>query len=325
MRGQTMTRRPIRLLVAMFLIAASAPFMMSKALTARAAGGGSCQTADLSVTVVASPGATAGHEVYTATIENFGPCNATNLTYTDSLPNATPVTFTGLNPGSWDCTGTTSTLVACTLTNLSGSQASPTNPSTAVIAYDVALPTSNVNKRTTVAETHAVSIGADQSDPNLINNSLWGGILQSSTGSQTFIQGTAQGVNPTATVPETIQVNIPPGQYGSTLAQIFDNPTSGCNNGPFCATVTTENGTVQTITFERVASAYPPADLANPSLVPVFHELDNTSTFQQLLACPNSHKVPTAGCIVSASLVSPLSSPAYYVITVSTPTNGHWA
>jgi len=268
--------------------------------------------------------AAAGHEVYTATIENFGPCNATNLSYTDNLPNATPVTFSHLNPGSWNCTKTTSTRVACTLTNLSGSQAGPTNPSTAVIAYDVALPASNVNKKATVAETHAVTIRADQSDPNPINNSLSAGILQNSTASQSVIQGSDQGVNPTATVPETIQVKIPPGQYGSTLAQIFDNPTSGCNNGPFCATVTTENGTVQTITFERVASAYPASDLANPSLVPVFHELDNSSTFQQLFACPSPHKVPTAGCIVSTSLVSPSHSPAYYVITVSTPTNGRW-
>jgi uncharacterized repeat protein (TIGR01451 family) len=319
-----MNRRPIRLLGAMFLIAASAPLMMSRVLPAQASGGGSCQTTDLAVTVVASQGATAGHEVYTATIENFGPCNATNLIYTDNLPNATPVTFTGLNPGSWDCSLTSSTRVACTLSNLSGSLANPTNPSTAVIAYDVALPTSNVNKRTTVAETHGVSIGADQSDPNPINNSLWGGLLQSSTGSQSFIQGSDQGLNPTAAVPETIQVSIPPGQYASTLAQIFDDPTSDCTNGPFCATVTTENGTVQTITFERVASAYPAGDLANPSLVPVFHELDNSSTFQQLFACPSGHKVPTVGCIVGASLVSPANSPAYYVITVSTPTNGHW-
>jgi uncharacterized repeat protein (TIGR01451 family) len=299
--------------------------MMSKALPAQASGGGTCPTADLAVTVVASPGATAGHEVYTATIENFGPCNATNLIYTDNLPNATPVTFTGLNPGSWDCTGTTSTRVACTLNNLSASGASPTNPSTAVIAYDVALPTSKVSKRTIVAETNGVTIGADQSDPNLIDNSLWGGILQSSTGSQTFIQGSDQGVNPTATVPETIQVSIPPGQYASTLAQILNNPTSACSSGPFCATVTTENGTVQTITFERLASDYPAADLLNPSLVTVFHELDNTSTFQQVFACPSGHKVPTPGCIVSTVLVSPSGSPAYYVITVSTPTNGHWA
>jgi uncharacterized repeat protein (TIGR01451 family) len=276
------------------------------------------------VTVVASPGATAGHEVYTATIENFGPCNATNLIYTDNLPNATPVAFTGLNPGSWDCTSTTSTQVACALNNLSASGASPTNPSTAVIAYDVALPTAKVNKRTTVAETNGVTISADQSDPNPINNSLWGGILQPSTGSQTFVQGSDQGVNPTATVPETIQVSIPPGQYASTLAQITNNPTSDCTNGPFCATVTTENGTVQTITFERVASDYPLAG-GNPSLVPVFHELDNTSTFVQLAACPSGHKVPTAGCIVSASLVTPVGgAPAYYVITVSTPTNGRW-
>jgi uncharacterized repeat protein (TIGR01451 family) len=317
-----MTRRPIRLLVAVFLVAASAPLLMSKALPVRASS--SCQTADVAVTVVATPGAAVGHEVYTATIENFGPCNATNLTYTDNLPNAAPVTFTHLNPGSWDCFLTTAARVECTLTNLSASQASPTNPSTAVIAYDVALPASNVNKKATVAETHAVTIGADQTDPNLTNNALSGGILQNSTGSQTLIQGSDQGVNPTATVPETIQVTIPPGQYGSTLAQIFDDPTSDCTNGPFCATVTTENGTVQTITFERVASAYPDGDLANPSRVPVFHELDNSSTFQQLFACPSSHKVPTAGCIVSTSLVSPSNSPAYYVITVSTPTNGHW-
>lgn len=316
-----MAGTPVRLLVAgCLVIAASAPLIQSTTQPVRASG--TCTSADTAVTVAVSPGAAAGHEVYTATIENFGPCNAINLVYTDHLPNSTQVAFTKLNPGSWDCSQTTLTQVSCTLSQLSGSSASPDNPSTAVIAYDVAVPAANGNKQTLVAETHGISIRSDpsQTDPDLTNNFLGAGVLQSSTASQTFTQGSDGGVDPTVNVPETVQVIVPPGTYPFTVAQIV-NDHSACGvvptGDPFCATIKTENGTLQTITLEREASAY-----ENSPAVPVFHELDGASTGLQLTACPPSGKPPLSepqGCIVSATY-----NPAGLddVIVISTRNNG---
>ena len=324
-----MAHTPIRLLVAgCLVIAASAPLIQSTTQPVRASG--TCSTADTGVTVVASPGQITGHELYTASIENFGPCNATNLVYTDNLPNATPVAFTKFNPGSWDCSKTTSILVSCTLNSLSGASASPENPSTALIAYDVAVPAAKGKKGTVVAETNGISIGSDQQDPVPGNNLSWLGVLHTSTVIQNFVQGSDKGFDPTLVVGETVKVNVSPGTFPTTIAQIVDDPASTCGGiTPVCATITTENGTLQTITLERDASLY---GFVSPSAVPAYHEQDNASTFVQLSVCGSGHKVPAAGCIVSATtatsadLVTP-SNPTglYYVITVSTPTNGHWA
>lgn len=326
-----MVGTPARLLVAgCLVIAASVPLIQSTALPVH--GSGTCGTADTAVTVAVSPGAAAGHELYTANIENFGPCNATNVVYTDALPNATPVTFTNFKPGSWDCSKTTTTRVSCTLNQMSGSSASPDNPSTALIVYDVAVPTASGKKpsQTVVAETHGISVGADQHDPNLSNNVLWLGTLQTSAATQSFVQGSDKNLNPTTTIRETVKDNVSPGTFATTVAQIVNESASTCRpTAPVCATITTENGTLQTVTLERDASLY---GFAGQSTVPVYHELDNQTNFQQLAACPGGHKVPQPGCIVSATtatsadLVS-LANPTglYYVITISTPTNGHWA
>jgi hypothetical protein len=320
-REGLMAGTPIRLLVAgCLVIAASAPLMQSTTLPVRASG--TCSSADTAVTVAVSPGVAAGHEVYTATIENFGPCNAINLVYTDNLPNATQVTFTRLNPGSWICSQPPSlTRVSCTLGQLSGASASPDNPSTALIAYDVAVPATNGNKQTVIAETHGISIRSDpsQTDPDLTNNFLGAGVLQSSRASQSFTQGSDAGINPTANVPETVQVTVPPGTYPLSVTQIF-NDHLACAGAPagdqFCANITTENGTLQTITLERNVSST------------VYHQLDSSVDssliFHKLSACPTGNKVPAWGCIISTTTASD-SSGTFYVITISTPNNGHWA
>jgi Domain of unknown function DUF11 len=329
-REGLMAGTPIRLLVAgCLVIAASAPLMQSTTLPVRASG--TCSSADTAVTVAVSPGVVAGHEVYTATIENFGPCNATNVVYTDTLPSSTPVAFTNFKPGSWDCSKTTSTQVSCTLTQMSGSSASPDNPSTALIAYDVAVPTASGKKQsqTVVAETHGISVSADQTDPNPNNNFSWLGTLQTSTATQSFDQGSDKNLNPTTTIHETVEDSVSPGTFLTTVAQIVNESPTTCGSiTPVCATITTENGTLQTVTLERDASLY---GFVSASAVPVFHELDGKSSFQQLTICAPGHKVPQAGCIVSATtatspdLVSPSNlTGLYYVITISTPTNGHW-
>jgi uncharacterized repeat protein (TIGR01451 family) len=325
-REGLMVGTPIRLLVAgCLVIAASAPLIQSTTTPVRASG--TCGTADTAVSVAVSPGAAAGHEVYTATIENFGLCNAINVVYTDMLPGATTVTFTNFKPGSWDCTKTTSTQVSCTLNQMSGSQASPNNPSTALIAYDVAVPTASGKKPTVVGETHGISVSSDGTDITPGDNSLFLGTLQTSSNIQSFVQDS--NLHPTAVVPETVKDNVSPGTFPTTVAQIVDESPSTCDIGPVCANITTENGTLQTVTLERDAGLYPL--LTSASAVPVYHELDNTSIFQQLAVC-TGHKVPQAGCIVSATTaMSPdLKSSTnpnglYYVITISTPTNGHWA
>jgi uncharacterized repeat protein (TIGR01451 family) len=321
-----MAGTPIRLLVAgCLVIAASAPLIQSTTTPVRASG--TCGTADTAVSVAVSPGAVAGHELYTATIENFGPCNAIDVVYTDTLPGATAVTFTNFKPGSWDCTKTTSTQVSCTLNQMSGSSASPNNPSTALIAYDVAVPTASGKKPAVLAETHGISVSSDGADASPDDNSLFLGTLQTSSNIQSFVQDS--NLHPTKTVHETVTDNVSPGTFQTTVAQIVNESPSTCGTAAkVCATVTTENGTLQTVTLERDASLY---NLAIASTVPVFHELDGTSSFQQLAVC-SGHKVPQAGCIVSATTATSAdlvttSNPTglYYVITISTPTNGHWA
>lgn len=324
-----MVGTPIRLFVAgCLVIAASAPLIQSTTTPVRASG--TCGQADTAVSVAVSPGAAAGHEVYTATIENFGPCNAVNVVYTDTLPGATTVTFTNFRPGSWDCTKTTSTQVSCTLNQMSGSSASPSNPSTALIAYDVAVPTASGKKPTVLAETHGISVSSDGMDSSPGDNSLFLGTLQTSSNIQSFVQDS--NLHPTLAVPETVKDNVSPGTFATTtVAQIVNESPSTCGStAKVCATITTENGTLQTVTLERDASLY---KLISASAVPVYHELDNSSIFQLLPVC-TGHKVPPAGagCIVSATTATSAdlvtsSNPTglYYVITITTPTNGQWA